>query len=137
MYSVLFCRFLNNNNDNNMRANLPFLFVKTPTNIKKLNLTWKWLNTSCYWYDLNQLQSYLSGTIFNDVNFQWDICMQYLSCYQTDFDQTLKVGFWCHLYQMPNVKVTLVQATFFLLTFWAQFFGGQTFVDCFTQTFLD
>ena len=42
---------------------------------------------------------------------------KYLSCYQPDFDQTLNIGFWEHLEQIPTVTVTSVQATFVLATF--------------------
>ena len=44
-------------------------------------------------------------------------CQQYLSCYGLDFDETLKIGSWEHLEQLPSVMVTFVQATFFLATF--------------------
>ena len=44
-------------------------------------------------------------------------CQQYLNCDCPDFDETLKVGFWEHIEQIPNVMVTFVQATFVLLTF--------------------
>ena len=43
---------------------------------------------------------------------QWQ---QYLSCYQSDFDETL--GSWEHLKQIPTVRVTFFQATFVLVTF--------------------
>ena len=42
---------------------------------------------------------------------------QYLSCYWPNFDQTLMVGSWDPLEQIPTVTVTLVQATFVLATF--------------------
>ena len=44
---------------------------------------------------------------------------QYLSCYcyWPDFDETLKVGSWEHLDQIPTVTVTFVQPTFVLATF--------------------
>ena len=42
---------------------------------------------------------------------------QYLSCYWSDFDETLKVGSCEHLEQIPTVRVTFVQATFVLVTF--------------------
>ena len=35
----------------------------------------------------------------------------------TDFDETLQVGSWEHLEQIPTVTVTFVQATFVLVTF--------------------
>ena len=38
-------------------------------------------------------------------------CQQYLSCYWLDFDETLKVGSWEHLEQIPTVIVTSVQAS--------------------------
>ena len=48
-----------------------------------------------------------------------DICpyKQYLNCYWSNFDQTLNVGCWEHLEQIPTVMVTFVLATFFLETF--------------------
>ena len=33
---------------------------------------------------------------------------QYLSCYWPDFDETLKVGSWEHLEQIPTLMVTIV-----------------------------
>ena len=48
-----------------------------------------------------------------------DICpyQEYLSCYWPDFDETLQVGSWEHLEQIPSVTVTFVQAIFVLVTF--------------------
>ena len=48
-----------------------------------------------------------------------DICpyQEYISCYSPDFEQTLKVGSWDHLEQIPTVMVTFFQATFVLPTF--------------------
>ena len=40
-------------------------------------------------------------------------CQQYLSCYW----QTLKVGYWDPLEQIPTVTLTFFQATFGLATF--------------------
>ena len=37
---------------------------------------------------------------------------QYLGCYSSDFDETLKVGSCEHLEQIPTVRVTFVLATF-------------------------
>ena len=34
-----------------------------------------------------------------------------------DFDETLKIGSWEHLEQIPIVTLTFVQATFVLVTF--------------------
>ena len=42
---------------------------------------------------------------------------EYLSCYWTDFDQTLKVGSCDYLEQISTVAVTFVQVTFVLATF--------------------
>ena len=44
-------------------------------------------------------------------------CQQYLSCYLSDFDETLKVGSCERLEQIPTVMVIFVQATFVLATF--------------------
>ena len=44
-------------------------------------------------------------------------CRQYLSCYWSDFDETLKVASWGHVEQIPTIKLTYVQATFVLATF--------------------
>ena len=41
----------------------------------------------------------------------------YLSSYWPDFDQTLKVGSWDPLEQIPTAMMTFVQATFVLVTF--------------------
>ena len=38
------------------------------------------------------------------------LCQQYLSCYQPDFDETLKVGSWERLEQIIIVTVTSVQS---------------------------
>ena len=48
-----------------------------------------------------------------------NICpyQEYLSCYWSDFDQTLKVGSWDHLWQTPAVMVTFVQEIFALAIF--------------------
>ena len=44
-------------------------------------------------------------------------CQEYLSCYWSDFDQTLKVDSWDHLELIPTVMSTFVQAIFVLVTF--------------------
>ena len=44
-------------------------------------------------------------------------CLQYLSCYWPDFDETLIVGSWKHLEKFPTVTVTLVKASYVLTTF--------------------
>ena len=44
-------------------------------------------------------------------------CQQYLSCYGTHFDETLKVDSWEHLIQMPTVTVTFIQTIYVLATF--------------------
>ena len=76
--------------------------------------------------------------------FPGDICpyQEYLSWYWNDFDQTLKEGSWNHLWQIPNVTVTFVQAIFVLTTFFhimnssvvpdpilTQFLGALIFSD--------
>ena len=42
---------------------------------------------------------------------------QYIRCYLPTFDQILKVGFWDHLEQISNVRMTFVQATFVMTLF--------------------
>ena len=42
---------------------------------------------------------------------------QYLSCYLPNFDQTLNIGYWEHLEQIPNVTLTFVQVTCVLAAF--------------------
>ena len=42
---------------------------------------------------------------------------QHLSYYGPDFDETLNVGSWEHLGQIPNVIVTFFRATFVLVIF--------------------
>ena len=44
-------------------------------------------------------------------------CHQYLSCFRSDFEETLKVGSWEPLKHIPTVTVTNVHATFVLATF--------------------
>ena len=44
-------------------------------------------------------------------------CQQYLSCYWPNFYETLKVGSWEHLEQIPTGTGTFVQAKFVLATF--------------------
>ena len=58
-----------------------------------------------------------------DSNCQGEICprnicpyQEYLSCYWSDFDETLQVGSWEHLEQIPTVRVKFAQATFVLTT---------------------
>ena len=67
-----------------------------------------------YWTDLYCLCDICQGNICHG-----DICpyQEYLICYWSDFDQTLKVVSWDHLLQMPIVMVTFIQATFVLATF--------------------
>ena len=66
----------------------PSLFVKTPTqpqlDLTKLGLTRKWLYTTT---------DHPPGTQ----------CRQYLSCYWSDFDKTLKVASWEHLEQIVDI----------------------------------
>ena len=68
-------------------------------------------------------------TFRTDYNCQGDICPrnicphdicpyhEYVSCYWPDFDETLQVGSWEHLEQIPTGTVIFVQATFAQATF--------------------
>ena len=48
-----------------------------------------------------------------------DVCpyKEYLSCYLPNFDETLEVGSWEHLEQIPTVRVTFVHTIFVLATY--------------------
>ena len=70
-------------------------------------------------------------TFRTNSNCQGDICtcnicpyQEYPNCYSPDFDQTLKVGFWDHLYQMPTIKAIYIQSTY------GMFFPPTTFFSC-------
>ena len=68
------------------------------------------------------------GTSRTDSNCYSDICPgnicprdicpyhEYLRCNWPDFDETLKIGSWEHLEQIPTVMVKFVQTTFVLAT---------------------
>ena len=80
----------------------------------QLLITW-------FWWKFKDL---FLGTSRTDSNCHCDICLgnicqyqKYLSCYEPDFDETLNVGFWDNLEQIPTVTVTIIQATFVLVTF--------------------
>ena len=59
------------------------------------------------------------GDICTGNFYPGDICLyqEYLSCYWSDFDQTLNVSPWEHLQLIPTVTVSFVHATFVLVTF--------------------
>ena len=73
------------------------------------------------------------GTSRTDSNCQGDICpcnicprdicpyQEYLSCYWPDFDETLKVGSWEHLEQIPTVTVTFSRQHLF---WWHLYISG-------------
>ena len=95
--------------------------------ISLLLLTWFWPNFKI---------SFL-GPSLTDVDCLSDICQsnvwpgnicpfeQYLSCYSTNFDHLLKVGFWGHVYQMPFVRGTFGPNIFRGLNV----FGPKTFLN--------
>ena len=69
---------------------------------------------------------------------------EYLSFYWPNFDQTVNVGYWKHLWQMSTVMVTFVKATYVWATivhiqFWPKFLGpiffGTFFGPKFSLTF--
>ena len=76
-----------------------------------------------------KLKDSFLGASRTDYNYQVDTCpgnicsgnicpyQEYLSCYSSDFYETLKVVAWEYLEQIPTIKLTLVQATFVLATF--------------------
>ena len=71
----------------------------------QVNLNWRWV-----WYENDFAHHHHHPP-------QQTQCQQYLSCYWPDFDQTLKIGSWKHLEQIPAITVTFVKATFVLVTF--------------------
>ena len=67
-----------------------------------------------YWTDLYLLCDICQGNICHGDIRPYQ---EYLICYWSDFDQTLKVVSWDNFLQMPIVMVTFIQATFVLATF--------------------
>ena len=75
--------------------------------------TWFWWN----------FKDRILGTSRTDSNFHIDICrgnvcprdicpyQEYLSCYWPDFDETLQVGSWEYLEQIPTVRVNISPVT--------------------------
>ena len=64
------------------------------------------------------------GKLRTDSNCHGDIYpgdiypyQEYLSCYWPNFDETLNIGSWKHLQQIPTVMVAFAQATFVQVTF--------------------
>ena len=51
------------------------------------------------------------------TSVQATFVMANLSCYLLDFEETLSVGSWEYLEQIPIITVAFVQATFVLATF--------------------
>ena len=78
------------------------------------------------WWNFNGsfLRTFRTDSIYQVDSCPLNICsgvictyQEYLSCYWLNFDQTLKVSSWDHLWQMPTVKVTFVQVKYILATF--------------------
>ena len=121
-------------------------FCQNPnlTSTQRLGFTWKWLYNhhppthtismsgisqlllTWFWQNLNGT---LLGTSRTHSKYHCDICLgiicpgdicpyqENLGCYWLDFEETLKVGSWEYLEQIPTVTVTFIQATFILVTF--------------------
>ena len=87
--------------------------------ISQLLLTRFWWNFKGWFLWTFRAYSNCQGDICPSNICPRDICpyQEYLSCYWPDFDETLQVGSWEHLEQIPTVTVTFVQATFVLVTF--------------------
>ena len=68
------------------------------------NIAQKWLNTKIVLHTHHHHHKEL-------------LDQQYLNCYLPNFDETLKVGSWEDLKQIPTVRLTFVQAIFVLATF--------------------
>ena len=112
------------------------------TSTQQLGFTWKWLCTTtttttetqcqqyliCYWPDFDKTLKVGSWTHLEQILSRWHLSRQHLSwqqlsilgifqLYWPNLDQILKVGSWEHLDQIKTVTVTLVKATFVLVTF--------------------
>ena len=54
--------------------------------------------------------------LYEKILFSDRVPLRYLSCYWPDFNQTVMVGSWDPLEQIPTVILTFVQATVVLAT---------------------
>ena len=112
-------------------------YVGSWEHLKQWHLSWQHLSRwhlsisgisqlTQFWWNFNG--SFL-GISRTDSDSHSDICpsnicpgyicpyQEYLDCYWPDFDQTLNIGSWEHLEQIPTVTMTFVHATFVLPTF--------------------
>ena len=87
--------------------------------ISQLLLTWFWPNFKGRFLEPSLTDASRYGDICPVNICPGDICpyQAYLSCYWPDADDTLQVGSWEHLEQIPTVTVTFVQAIFVQATF--------------------
>ena len=85
---------------------LVLVFVKTPTQ-PNITLSWDRHENDFAYHPTPQPHPSTTQTQ----------CQQYLSCYSPDFYETLNIGSWKHLEQIPTVMVAFVWATFVLVTF--------------------
>ena len=101
------------------------LHTTPPTNTNSM-LAISQLLLTRFWWNFKGRFLWTFGTY---SNCQGDICprnicprdicpyQEYLSCYWSDFDETLKASSGEHLEQIPIVTGTFVQASFVLATF--------------------
>ena len=82
--------------------------------LSQLLLTWFWWNFKGRFLWTFRTDSNSHGDICRGNICPGDICpyQEYLSSNCPDFDETLKIGSWEHLEQIPTVMVTFVDATF-------------------------
>ena len=87
--------------------------------ISQLLLTQFWWNFKHRFLGTSRIDSNFHSDNCPGNIYPGDICpyQEYLSCYWLNFDETLQIGSWEHLEQIPTVMVTFVQATFVLVTF--------------------
>ena len=102
-----------------MTVNTPHHHTNSESMISQLLLTRFWPNFKDRFLGLSWTDSNSQGDIFPGNSCQGDICpyQEYIRCYWPYFDQTLKVGSWDHLEQIPTVTETFIQATFVLAAF--------------------
>ena len=96
-----------------------FVLVTSISAISQLLLSKFWSNFKGKFLGTFKLDSNCHDEICPGNICPRNICpyQEYLSSNWPDIDETLKIGFWEHLEQIPTVMMTFVQATFVLTTF--------------------
>ena len=90
-----------------------------PHQISQLLITWYWPNFKRRLLRASRTDSNCYDDICPGIICPGGICQyqEYLNYYWPDFDETLNVGSWEYLQQIPTVTMTFVKATFVQVTF--------------------